>query len=196
MDARPPSGRPSADWTAPGAAIRRGPLPSVRPKRAPSLWGVLTLVAAAAVGVAWWAWPVTFPRLALVPAASNHLAGDACEGRERCVVVYMAPWCGACKSAFPIIRNMARRWASGALAVKPIIGLASTAQCEQMAQTLGVPAYLDPSGKLLRAAGAQGVPQWFVLNRAGRVKKRFSGVVLDVDRQIERLWLARPNRLR
>jgi thiol-disulfide isomerase/thioredoxin len=149
----------------------------------------LGLVAAAVA--AWWLWPVSFPKVALKAAASNPQAGDPCDGRGRCVVVFLAPWCGACKMALPIIKKMSDRWASASgIGIKPVVGLAPEDQCERMAEALAAPAFLDPAGKLMKALGEKIVPHWFVVDAAGKLRKKLPGVVLEMGMQIDRLGLA------
>jgi thiol-disulfide isomerase/thioredoxin len=186
------------DWSAPGAL--GGPGQSRAPGASPGRsirggsrrWlGATVIGLAGAAGLAWLLWPVSFPRVSLTAAASNSQASDPCEDRRRCVVVFVAPWCNACKMALPIIKKMSQRWASASgIGIKPVVGLAPEDQCERMAEALGAPAFLDPAGKLMKALGEKSVPHWFVVDAAGKIKKRLSGVVLDVKMQIDRLGLA------
>src|SRR5690606_20836040 len=54
--------------------------------------------------------PKTIPSLILSPARANG-GTESCLGKARCVLVYVAPWCGACKYSLPGIQALRDKWA-------------------------------------------------------------------------------------
>lgn len=137
-------------------------------------------------------WPTKFPSLKLEPAAVNTEGTDPCAGRRRCVVVVVAPWCGACKVGLPMMKELAERWSGvSSIGFKAIVGLAPKAQCEKMAEELGGQTFLDPMGRLMRTMGESTVPHWFVVDPAGKLKHHSAGLIPDTGAQIERLGLSK-----
>ena len=139
----------------------------------------------------YWIWPTKLADVELKPAASAASSSDPCIGKDRCVVVVVAPWCPACKVAVPIINEMAKRFAdSPKVGIKPVVAYDQEANLEKMAKSLTGPVFLDPSGALLRKMGDKGVPYWYVVTSSNRVVEDFAGVVPQVDLHLEKLGLA------
>ena len=159
-----PRGRPSA--TADQAAARSFPV-------------VPVILLLAAVGVvAYLLMPTTkaFPQVTLPPAKANTQGTNPCLTKEKCVIVYMAPWCPFCQRTIPIVQEMVEHYKdSGEVGVKVIIGNDGRGKLEDMAEKVGTNTFLDPDGTLWNAVGAKGVPHWFVLDSTGKQVAELGG---------------------
>lgn len=153
----------------------------------------LALVLFAAGLLVWWLLPVKFPDITLSPAGSNPGGYDQCEGKERCIMVFVAPWCPACKQSIGTIKGMLARCAgSSEVGVKAIIGSGRSPQSmEDMAAQIGRGVFLDPGGQVMAAAGERSVPHWIVLDQDGMLIKKQAGVIPNVEVMFKELDL--PN---
>ncbi len=154
-------------------------------KVALALFGVGLLV--------WWLMPVRFPDIQLAPASANADGYDQCAGKQRCVMVFVAPWCSACKQSVGIIKGMmARCEDSSEVGIKPIVGSGRSVQTmEAMAARFGRGVFLDPAGQVLAASGERSVPQWIVVDDEGMLVKTQAGVITNVEMMFQQLDL--PN---
>jgi thiol-disulfide isomerase/thioredoxin len=90
---------------------------------------------------------------------------DPCAGRERCVFVYMAPWCPACKQTMPIVNQLREAWKEqDHPGLMVVIGNGKTDQLESMAKQVGAPVYLDKEDKFMRATGVRHFPYFIVVD--------------------------------
>lgn len=145
-----------------------------------------------ALGMAvWWFLPTPFPKLHLQPAAANASGYDPCEGKQYCVVVFMAPWCSACKATMPVVKSMMAQYSSSTMiGIKPVIGSGrSMASMEKMAAKIGTGTFLDPGGQVMQAADKNTVPHWFVIDSDGLLEKEMAGVIPNKFAMITQLGL-------
>jgi thiol-disulfide isomerase/thioredoxin len=174
------------------AARGRPGLPA--PWRFPVVRLSLVLFALGLLG--WWFVPVQLPVLGLTPARANAAGADACVGKRRCVVVFVAPWCPACKLSVGVIRAMMEHYSGpGEVGVKPVVGSGrSSVSMEEMADQLGPGTFLDPAGSIMRAAGEKSVPHWFVVDERGFLIKKVAGLIPNLQGMIQELDLAGSTR--
>jgi thiol-disulfide isomerase/thioredoxin len=122
---------------------------------------------------------------ALTPAAE---AGDPCAKARRCVVVYLAPWCPACRQAKPHVKALRARLPAGA-AMKVVIGQAERSRSQEMAGEVGGAVFFDPDGDYYKAIKGTGIPYWMVLDADQHVTARMAGFVLPLEAQLAQLGL-------
>lgn len=100
------------------------------------------------------------------------LSGDTCEGRERCVSVYMAPWCPHCKSAVGDVQKMiAKSQRGGKTGVRVVIGMGQEpGDNERMAKQIAAQGVvIDDSTEIAKKLNVQGVPNFKILDKEGTV---------------------------
>ncbi|WP_299871320.1 redoxin family protein [uncultured Cocleimonas sp.] len=105
--------------------------------------------------------------------------GGRCMG-EKCLTVYVAPWCPACKSLRPTIIDMAKTLKDEGVDVKVIIGKDTQQATEKYAASYPFPVLLDPSGEFFEKAQQRGVPFFMVSDREGKVVNNMAGGTTDV----------------
>jgi hypothetical protein len=115
-------------------------------------------------------------------------AGDPCAGARRCVIVYLTPWCPACKQAKPLIKQLRSRLESGTR-MKVVIGQGERSRAREMAVEIGGAVFFDPEGDYYRAMKGTGVPYWITVDARQRVLARMAGYVLPLEAQLSQLAL-------
>ncbi len=133
------------------------------------------LVAAAGYGFFILAQGEPLPALAL---NSNFKAADECLDVERCIYVYVSPWCPSCQRSVELIKELRSysHGSEGKVGMKIIVGRDSRVNMERFYKKIGGRVYLDPDGEFYDTIGAPGVPTWMVLDGKRRVKTVQAGV--------------------
>ena len=157
--------------------------PSIR--RWVMVGGILSLVMAAA----WWLKPVHVPLYELVPTASASTSVP-CQGKERCVVAYVAPWCGACKASEPVIQAIQERFEDDdRVEVVIVAGQDSASKLEAMAERYGESGWTDPDGRIFERLSPRVVPSWYVLDGRGKVIESVEGTHMPLTRHLDQLGM-------
>jgi len=113
--------------------------------------------------------------LELTPSQANQ-GGAPCFGKERCVLVYIAPWCGACKATIPAIIRLRDQWAESPLyGLSIIVGADTPERIEETASEVGTSTFVDKDASLHKSLKVNGVPYWLVLDKERKVIKSFAG---------------------
>lgn len=114
-----------------------------------------------------------------------------CEGRKRCLVAYMAPWCGICKSNIPIYqhaRSMIRR--SPEVGVMLVLSRVNRSWRDYgaVARKIGGRVMLDPDDRAWDALGnaVNGVPAFVVYNGNGDIENLRPGGYRRVNKATAR----------
>jgi len=101
-----------------------------------------------------------------------------CKDKEKCIVVYIAPWCGVCVSSEPTFHAFHKYLPK----LRPQIGfgliVAAGSPNENAAkknELLPIETYVDDSRNLLRARNIDRFPTWVVVDPQGNELSRMSG---------------------
>ncbi|MCZ8319595.1 MAG: TlpA family protein disulfide reductase [Lysobacteraceae bacterium] len=119
---------------------------------------------------------------------SPRMAGGVCSA-ERCLTVYLAPWCPACRRAEPMVAELRQVLAREGRPVMVVIGMDEPAALEAHAREFGYPVLLDVDGLLKRDAGIRGVPYFIVTDRRGQVVSRQAGAFDAVEHNRQALGI-------
>ncbi len=98
-----------------------------------------------------------------------------CTSGSSCLVVYVAPWCGPCRSSLPGDAALADHLSEKGIETTFVVGMDRAERCAEMVRTLGREAVIDPDGAWAKGNGVRGVPHFLVLDAAGKVRKRQAG---------------------
>lgn len=126
---------------------------------------------------------------AVVAEPAPGLAGATLDGgsydlsRERGKVVLVnvwASWCGPCKAEYPVLVDAARGLRNRGLSVVGINTQDDPASARRFLDEMGgevYPSVVDADGRLAVDWGTFGVPETFVVDKAGTVRARVVGEV-------------------
>lgn len=183
----PPPGRPTPAGSEAGYAPS-GPTPSGR-----SPWRLAILGLGVLAAFLWFRRPAYLPDLALPSSTAEGTAAGSpdssifCKGKSGCLVVYVAPWCGPCRSSLPGDVALADHLRTKGYETVFVVGMDKTEACLDMTRSIGRPALLDTDGKWAKAAGVRGVPHFLVTTPTGKIVKRQAGAYLAPPDQVAQL---------
>jgi len=130
------------------------------------------------------------PELTAGSFEGSEISAISCEAKEKCVIVYVAPWCPYCKMALGVIKELRAKWAdSESIDFIIVIGLDKIKNLNRMADEIGGEVYLDPDGDVIKRFGGRGIPHWYVLDSDNKLLRHFGGYVPEVELLIQRLGL-------
>ncbi|HKJ24945.1 MAG TPA: hypothetical protein VKB65_09005 [Myxococcota bacterium] len=113
------------------------------------------------------------------PIDPSVLAGngpDECARAEKCLAVYLAPWCPECRRSGELVNELRARAAmSPGLGFKVIIGRDDEESLVKYASKVGGAVYFDYDDKFYRQLHADGVPAWVTWDSEGRVLEKMYG---------------------
>ncbi len=94
---------------------------------------------------------------------------DNCQNKKLCVVVYMAPWCPACKQVMPAVSTLLEKSKlSKEFGTKVYVGKgASQEENEAMAKKLGAGAEVDSNLEMHKKLNVGYYPAFFILDAEG-----------------------------
>lgn len=121
-------------------------------------------------------------------AEMDGSVGGRCS-EQKCLTVYVAPWCPACASLKPTIISMAKELKSEGIDVKVIVGQDSLKKSKKYADKYPFPVLLDPDGKFFSKAKQKGVPFFLVSNKKGEIISQQAGGTRSVSAMRKKLDL-------
>lgn len=102
---------------------------------------------------------------------------DRCQFKERCMLVYMTPWCPACKATLPFVQALHRYSMSrNDLGVQLYVGGDSSENINSMIARSGLPAVADLSRKAGMQIPGRSVPRWAVIDKEGDIVSNGAGL--------------------
>jgi len=100
---------------------------------------------------------------------------DPCLNAFYCVVVYMAPWCGACQAELGWVGELAVAASrTKGIRVLIVIGADERNNLMRMAQQVRAGAFLDTQQIYRNALGVRAFPSFFVVNHERQILRRVS----------------------
>lgn len=92
---------------------------------------------------------------------------DACTGKEKCALIYLAPWCPSCRSQLPAYKQVLTKANSVAnVGLKIVVGAGSSPEeNDKMILELGPGALADHTGEVGAFFGVNKYPSYFVLDK-------------------------------
>jgi cytochrome c biogenesis protein CcmG/thiol:disulfide interchange protein DsbE len=114
---------------------------------------------------------------------------DLASLRGRPVIVnFWASWCIPCRDEFPLLRSTEQAHAADRLAIVGVLYKDDADPARAFAASMKAdwPSVLDPGARLATAYGVVAPPQTYFIDRAGMLRSRQIGEMLqvDLDRQL------------
>jgi thiol-disulfide isomerase/thioredoxin len=100
--------------------------------------------------------------------------GGACE-HDKCLIVYVAPWCPSCKLLTPMINKLVSDLSREGVKATVVIGKDSMNEVLNYSKSYEAPILVDANGYYFDKIGAKGVPYFAVANREGKRISEMSG---------------------
>lgn len=129
------------------------------------------------------------PATVTLDRPAPDLVGSALDGSRfdltdyRCSIVVInvwASWCAPCRTELPLLAEAARTWSADGVVVVGL-NVRDSAEAAQVlldeAEATNLITVADPTGALAVSWGVRGVPETFVVDRAGRLRLWAQGVV-------------------
>ncbi|MBI4678236.1 MAG: TlpA family protein disulfide reductase [Elusimicrobia bacterium] len=91
---------------------------------------------------------------------------------ERCLTVYVAPWCGYCRRGTPLIIALKRLLERNGVATRIIVGMDAMEAVREYASEFGPDTLLDPDSSFR----VSGVPHFIISDASGSVAKKVPGL--------------------
>jgi hypothetical protein len=107
-------------------------------------------------------------------AAAERYVGGSC-AKERCLLVYLAPWCPQCRRAHSVILEAAEHLRAQGIETTVVIGLDDRAEIEAYARDFPFPVYLDPDRKFYEQLDTRGVPYFALWQRDRKIIEDIAG---------------------
>jgi len=124
--------------------------------------------------------------LASVGTPDKKFSLQSC-ATEKCLTVYLSPWCGVCRASTDLIKALRPWLAERGVASRVVIGRDRPDAVEEYAKVFGPDTLIDAAGVVpLRG----GVPQFLISDGAGNILKAQPGVLRIVRPPIPEAELA------
>ena len=118
---------------------------------------------------------------------SGNLGGRC--ATKKCLTVYVAPWCPACKKLKPTIISMKNQLEIEGLEVKVVVGNDSPDAIKKYASDYPFATLLDTDGKFFKKSEQRGVPFFLVSDKKGKVSNSLTGGSTNMQAMREKLDL-------
>lgn len=109
------------------------------------------------------------PQRASAPVRPASVATeDSCQGKQRCVVAYLAPWCPHCKKVVPDLQRMVQKSQSSQEAgMRIVVGAGEPGENEALAKAFGAAGVVDATNEIAnRLRCRHSLPSSFWMARA------------------------------
>ena len=113
-------------------------------------------------------------------AARGTSASDPCANKERCVIAFLAPWCGACQGSPPYFEGIRKNLETNdKVGMTVIVGKGDAQQQQAIVRQFESSVFVDYDGSFAKLSnvGMFGVPATMVINSEGKILERASGTL-------------------
>jgi hypothetical protein len=154
----------------------------------------------------WGPWPWLLPLIALIGVVAVKLlkvdrfpvsvvtAATAtepvlCDGADRCVIAYLAPWDSASQESIRTVELMRENLAPDGIPVAVVVGHDELDNLEAMAERIGGSTWLDADQDVMQQTKVEIVPTWWLVDATGKVLERVEGTYVPLDVHLTQLGL-------
>jgi hypothetical protein len=112
---------------------------------------------------------VSHIELATLEPGKSH---KVCEGRNKCLVVFMTPWCPECIDHISSLKEIyAATKPTDKAGFVVVIGWDTKEAIEAMASSIPFPVLLDSKGEFYQVANVTSVPAWYIYQDGTIIKE-------------------------
>lgn len=115
--------------------------------------------------------------------ADQPIPNDPCLGKAKCVMIFVAPWCGACKQKMPDILR-ARDVANSSTGVRLFATSDEPEKLRELAASMGGQVIVDEDESFQNKWNAHTFPAFYVLDAAGNQLSQDKEAILWVYEKI------------
>lgn len=109
-------------------------------------------------------------------ASSQPGQKDPCEGKERCLTVYVAPWCPHCNRSVPLLQAMHQKLKhQPRVGMRVIVGRDNLSELEGFSRKLMFAPLYDKTGEFYKGLGEPGIPIWILTDMEGVLLRQITG---------------------
>lgn len=112
--------------------------------------------------------------------------GGACRA-DKCLTVYVAPWCPACKQSVGMINNLVDDLKKDGLEAHVIVGHDEVEKLQGFGKRFRVPVLLDPDKTFFETVDVEAVPYFAVTDGDGTILEEMRGANTSVQVMRDRL---------
>ncbi|MGH1541037.1 MAG: peroxiredoxin family protein [Arenicella sp.] len=112
--------------------------------------------------------------------------GGIC-GFSKCLTVYVAPWCPACRSLHPTIVSLIEELRDEGITAQLIVGKDAVEKVKKYAKTYPFPVLLDADGSYFQLAKLKAVPTFIVTDTSGDIINKVNGGYASVHMMRDKL---------
>ncbi len=120
-------------------------------------------------------------------AETSGTVGGRCFDGDKCLTIYVAPWCPVCTRLKPTIISLTQELKADGFDVKVIVGNDSQKATEAYAKDFPFPVYLDAESRFYKKVKQRGVPFFLVSNKKGQVINKMAGGIPNVRAMRDKL---------
>ncbi|WP_144395320.1 TlpA family protein disulfide reductase [Pleionea sediminis] len=120
--------------------------------------------------------------------SGKRLAGGPCQA-EKCLTIYVAPWCPVCKRTAPMINQLVPAAEAKGIEVDMIIGYDEESKLKSYAKNHPFTVLLDTERTFFNLAEVEAVPYFAVTDTDGNVLQELRGGSTNVNFMLEQLGL-------
>lgn len=91
---------------------------------------------------------------------------------ERCLAVYVAPWCGYCRASTPLLKQLRPFLRRQGVDSWVIVGMDQEGELKAYAREFGADTLLD----VRKAIDARNVPHFYMVDKTGKILKHVAGL--------------------
>lgn len=108
---------------------------------------------------------------------------------EKCLTIYVAPWCPQCKRAQPMILKLTKELRAEGVNVSVVVGSDSLKAVKDYAKNYPFPVLLDADKSFYNKTKQNGVPFFISSNQKGKIIQSQAGFYNQVSEMRKRLEL-------
>ncbi len=112
-----------------------------------------------------------------LPTLSGSTVELASCPSSKCLTVYLAPWCGYCRRATPLIIKLRESLKAKGVPTRVAVGMDGLQSLQEYARVFGPDTLLDPENKV----GISAVPQFFLSDSEGNLVRQLAGAPESVE---------------